>query len=346
MAKQPKNAKKPGTAPVAGNVGGVPDEQRHADPVKGSPAATPAPAVGGPRPTVAPPIPTQDVEEDDELEEDEEYEDDEDDKDEDEDDSDEDDDEDESEEDEAEGDEEDEGEAEEEDKHDKIRYSFTVSGAEPEVRSFLRGLFENSAAGHAFADFLTERGDPRDECVKHVMMAQPVMPACKPPWYYDVNLVATNQWTVKLQRSRLIAYAYPGTLLAKAMRRRGYFERYGYQVANVRLALAGRTAESVLAAFERVRRTVVFKLFGLTDEELRRPDNEPVAVRVKRHLRSLRRRPGAVSEVCVEIEEDDELRDALLAALSKDERGRAAWVKIMDKLNPDWRRQVAFKPAK
>jgi len=319
MANQRKNARKSGPAPVAGNVGGVPDEQKHAHSATENPAVTPAPAAGGPRPTVAPPIPAQDGEEDDALEED--------------------------------GsdldDEEDEDEDDEDDAEDEVGESappLTVPNDSPEVRGLLRGMLTDCAAGPTLADYLTERNDPRDECVLLLVTAQILIPPCPPPWNYDVFAVATTQWYAKVQQSRLKVWAYYHTPLSQALERWGGKEKLGRYYVATRAPSGGWTPETVVAAVDRVRRRIIFGLFGTTEEEVRCPAEKLRALRIRRLVRLSRQR-GGIADVCAAVEGDLELREALLTELAKNDRDRGVWDAVMDRLNPGWR-QVASQRAK
>ena len=56
-------------------------------------------------------------------------------------------------------------------------------------------MLTDGAAGLAFADHLAERNDTRGECVRLLVAAPVLIPPCPPPRYYDVMVVATDQWT-------------------------------------------------------------------------------------------------------------------------------------------------------
>lgn len=327
MAKQRKNAKKCDPAP-AGEIGGTPDEPKHANPVKRSPAVTPAPAVCGHSPAVAPLIPTQDVEDDDDLEADDSDLDDED--------------EDEDEDDDAEVD-------EMEDKKEsavvKTAPALTVPNDDPQAQALLRGTLTDSTAGAALADDLVERDDPRGECVRLLVTAPVLIPPLPQSWYYDVIVVATEQLVARLQKSRLEVRAYSRTPLYQALARWGGWEKLGCYPVQVRAPSGGWTPETVVAALDRARRQIIFGLFGTTEEEVRCPPEKLRDLRVRRLVR-LSRQHGGVDDVCAAVRGDAELREALLAALVQNDRDRDIWDAVMDRLSPGWRRRVASKRVK
>lgn len=336
MAKQPKTAKKSDSALVAGDVNGMPDEQKRAGPTKESPAGASTPSASRHRAKTprAPSIPVQCVEGDDvDLDED---------------DSDLDDEEEEYE-DEYEDDDEDEEEDEEDDDEEE-NYAEPevlnlpaegVANNDPELLAFLRTSATEKAAPIPLPDLLQERDDPRAPVVQELTTPLVVLPAAPLPWNKPFPLIASPQWYATLQYSRVIAYAYPGTELFK------FLAKYGARTVVVRAHAATRTADTVRAAVERCRLRLILTLFDLEEADLKPARGGTLAGRANQLVRSLRRkRRRAVPRVCQAIGRDPEVGNAVLQALTKNADDHQVWELLMDGLNPDWRSGVPLLPAK
>lgn len=223
--------------------------------------------------------------------------------------------------------------------------ALTVPNDSPEVWGLLRGMLTDATAGHGLADYLMERDDPRGEYVRLLVTTPVLIPPCDPPWGYEVVVVATEQWVARLKASRLTAWSYRGTALARALGRWGGEDKLGYYEVEVRAPSEGWTREATVAAVDRARRRIVYGLFGTTEEEVRCPPEKLRDLRVRRLVRLSRQYHG-VDRVCAAVEGDPDLRDAVLAALAQKEQDHGTWAALMDRLNPGWRRRFTPERAK
>lgn len=223
--------------------------------------------------------------------------------------------------------------------------ALTVPNDSPEVWGLLRGMLTDATASHGVADYLMERDDPRGEYVRLLVTTPVLIPPCGPPWDYEVVVVATEQWVARVQTSRLTAWSYRGTALSRALERWGGEAKLGRYAVEVRAPSEGWTREAIVAAVDRVRRRIIYGLFGTTEEEVRCPPDKLRDLRVRRLVRLSRRYDG-VDRVCAGVEGDPDLRDALLAALAKNGKDHGTWAALMDRLNPGWRRRFTPERAK
>jgi hypothetical protein len=213
--------------------------------------------------------------------------------------------------------------------------------ARPPKRPISIRPLTDAAAGHGFADFLIERNDPRGEYVRLLVIAPVLIPACPPPWKFDVIVVATEQWVALLQRSRLVVWAYRRTPLSQALERWGGEQKLGWYEVVTRAPSGGWTQDTIVPALDRVRRRIIYGLFATTAEEVRCPPEKLHDLHVRQLVRLSRQYDG-VDRVCAAVRGNTALRDDLLEALSKNERDRDIWDAVMNQLNPNWLRQVAL----
>ncbi len=223
--------------------------------------------------------------------------------------------------------------------------ALTVPNDSPEVWGLLRGMLTDATASHGVADYLKERDDPRGEYVRLLVTTPVLIPPCGPPWDYEIVVVATEQWVARVQTSRLTAWSYRGTALSRALERWGGEAKLGRYAVEVRAPSEGWTREAIVAAVDRVRRRIIYGLFGTTEEEVRCPPDKLRDLRVRRLVRLSRQYDG-FDRVCAGVEGDPDLRDALLAALAKNGKDHGTWAALMDRLNPGWRRRFTPERAK
>ena len=126
--------------------------------------------------------------------------------------------------------------------------------------------------------------------------------------------------------------------LAQALAQWGGEEQLGRDAVEVRAPAGGWTLEAVATALDRLRRRIIYGLFGTTEEEVRCPPEELLGLRVRRLVR-LSRRYGETESVYAAIRNDAELRDAVMAELAKKDQDLGEWSDLMDRLNPGWRLQ-------
>ena len=214
-----------------------------------------------------------------------------------------------------------------------------VPNDDSELLAFLRTAVKEKASPLALADWLQDRDDPRAPLVQELLAPQPVIPADPLMRVHCFSMVSSPQWWAVLQFSRVVVTPYPGTLLFEFLLARGEHQ------AVVRLNRDRRTPESIRAAFERCRLRLELALFDTTEADMKATRTDPLAARVGRLVRSLRRSgPRAVERVCDEAAASPELGAALVRALSHNEKDHRLWEAVMNRLNPGWRTAVALKP--
>ncbi len=166
-----------------------------------------------------------------------------------------------------------------------------VSNDDPEILAFLRTAVQEKVAPLPLADWLKDRDDPRAPLVQELVAPRPIVPVKAVMWNGLFSMVSAPTWRGTLQPSRVVITTYPGTLLS------GFLSSRGQDEAEVRLS-RDRTHEGILAAFERCRMKLVLALFDTTEADLRTTNADPLAARVARLVRSLRRLRATTSSKC------------------------------------------------